>query len=96
MKVRIFRILSASILTAVLLVSGTSFAQDKAADGEKKGVNRKRPASVINLDEMEVVGKVQKPHVFYVIERGDLKYKGLPLERSLLDEVDASVKKDPF
>jgi hypothetical protein len=96
MRVPSFRFLSASFAAAVVLVSAASFAQDKPADGDKKGVNKKRPASVINLDEMEVVGKVQKPHVFYVIERGDLKYKGLPLERSLLDEVDASVKKDPF
>lgn len=96
MKKPNFRIFSMAIAALAILFAGSSFAQDRATDSNKKGVNRKRPASVINLDEMEVVGKVQKPHVFYVIERGDLKYKGLPLERSLLDEVDASVNRDPF
>jgi len=48
------------------------------------------------MDVLEVVGKVQKPRVYYVIGRGELKYQGLPLERDLLKEVEDAVERPPF
>ena len=71
--------------------AGTAAAP--AAQGQK---SVKGPRKVVEMDPLEVIGKVQKPHVMYFIERGNLQYKGLPLERSLLKEVEDSVNSAPF
>lgn len=57
---------------------------------------RRKPTKVIEMDVLEVIGKVQKPRVYYVIGRGELKYHGLPLERDLLKEVEKTVEGPPF
>ncbi len=48
------------------------------------------------MDVLEVVGKVQKPRVYYVIGRGELTYHGIPLDRDLLKEVEEAVDGPPF
>jgi len=48
------------------------------------------------METLEVLGKVQKPRVYYLIGRGELKYEGLPMDRDLLKEVEDSVKGPPF
>jgi hypothetical protein len=86
-----------TVLVAAVAIAGTALAQTApAATGEKASARTGGKRKVIEMDPLEVIGKVQKPHVFYVIERGNLKYRGLPLERSLLKEVEESVKRPPF
>ncbi|MBM4397810.1 MAG: hypothetical protein FJ087_19250 [Deltaproteobacteria bacterium] len=85
------------VLGAAVAFAGSALAQTTpAATGEKASARTGGKRKVIEMDPLEVIGKVQKPHVFYVIERGDLKYRGLPIERSLLKEVEESVKRPPF
>ena len=93
-----------AIVLSIVLVAGAfpalaqtdtkAGAAPAAAPAQKPA--KRGPQKVVEMDPLEVIGKVQKPHVFYVIERGDLKYKGLPLERSLLKEVEDSVNSAPF
>ncbi len=93
----------------VVLVSGEARAQEppatdrpaapsgtEAAGGERGARARRKPTKVIEMDVLEVIGKVQKPRVYYVIGRGELKYHGLPLERDLLKEVEETVEGPPF
>lgn len=93
-------VLRGLVAMAAVLGAATALAQDGSprapADGRTsvRGAAPKR--KVIEMDPLEVIGKVQKPHVFLVIERGDLKHRGLPLERSLLKEIEESVKRPPF
>jgi DMSO/TMAO reductase YedYZ molybdopterin-dependent catalytic subunit len=84
-------VLAATPVAAQQAPAAAPPAADKARAAPKKG-----PQRVIEMEALEVIGKVQKPHVFYVIERGDLKYRGLPLDRSLLKEVEDSVNRPPF
>ena len=77
-----------------LLMAATALAQP--APVPAKAAPKRGPQKVIEMDPLEVIGKVQKPHVIYMIQRGTLKYEGLPLERSLLKEVEQSVDKPPF
>lgn len=68
----------------------------EATGGEREARARRKPTRVIEMDVLEVIGKVQKPRVYYVIGRGELKYHGLPLERDLLKEVEETVEGPPF
>ena len=77
------------MVAGLLLLAGAVY-------GQTPSMRSTAPKKVIEMDPLEVIGKVQKPHVFYVIERGELKYEGLPLERSLVKEVEESVKRPPF
>lgn len=48
------------------------------------------------LEELVVVGKIQKPEVFYVLGRTDFSYKGLTLKKSFVDKIKRSVRSNPF
>lgn len=78
-------------------VDGSAAAPGGEATGADRGARaRRKPTKVIEMDVLEVIGKVQKPRVYYVIGRGELKYHGLPLERDLLKEVEETVEGPPF
>ena len=71
---------------AVLLTSPTS------AQPERK----KRQPRVIQLEEIVIEGRVQKPNAFYILNRSNLGYEVLELRTSFLREVVKSVQKEPF
>ena len=56
----------------------------------------KNMPGVISLEEMTIVGRIQKPEVFYVLGRTDFSYKGLTLKRSFVDRIGRSVRSNPF
>ena len=70
------------------LVSSASLAsaQDKS----------KRKPRVIQLEEITIEGRVQKPNAFYILNRSNLGYEVLDLRTSFLREVVRSVQRDPF
>ncbi len=55
-----------------------------------------RVPSVTELEELIIIGKIQKPNVFYVLSRTDFRYKGLTLKESFLDRIRKSVRGNPF
>lgn len=71
-------------------------SQREATGGERTGLTQRKPTKVIEMDTLEVIGKVQKPRVYYVIGRGKLEYHLIPLERDLLKEVEKTLEGGPF
>jgi hypothetical protein len=57
---------------------------------------RKRRPKVIQLEEIVIEGRVQKPNAFYILNRSNLGYEVLELRTSFLREVVKSVQKEPF
>ncbi len=51
---------------------------------------------VVSLEEMTIIGRIQKPEVFYVLGRTDFSYKGLTLKKSFVDRIGKSVRSNPF
>jgi hypothetical protein len=75
-------------LACVLLLSSTSttFGQQP----------KKRRPRVIQLEEIVIEGRVQKPNAFYILNRSNLGYEVLELRTSFLREVVKSVQEEPF
>lgn len=63
------------------------------ADAQER---KKRQPRVIQLEEIVIEGRVQKPNAFYILNRSNLGYEVLELRTSFLREVVKSVQKEPF
>jgi len=57
---------------------------------------KKRQPRIIQLEEIVIEGRVQKPNAFYILNRSNLGYEVLELRTSFLREVVRSVQKEPF
>ena len=91
MKLAISRIALVSLASlAAIGVSGSARAQDKA------GAAGKRKPKVIQLEEITIEGRVQKPNAFYILNRSNIGYEVLDLRTSFLKDVVKSVQHDPF
>ena len=60
-----------------------------------QGARRRQPR-VIQLEEIVIEGRVQKPNAFYILNRSNLGYEVLELRSSFLREVVKSVQEEPF
>ncbi len=78
-----------SMLGLMLIVATASGA---AAQGARGG----RQPHVIQLDEIRIEGRVQKPNAFYILNRSNLGYEVLDLRTSFVREVIRSVQGEPF
>ena len=58
--------------------------------------SRGRQPRVIQLDEIRIEGRVQKPNAFYILNRSNLGYEVLDLRTSFVREVIRSVNDEPF
>ena len=82
----------AAIMAAALILVATATTATRAhAQGAKK-----RQPRVIQLEEIVIEGRVQKPNAFYILNRSNLGYEVLELRTSFLREVVRSVQKEPF
>jgi len=79
-------IASITLSVALLALVGSASAQDKT----------KRKPKVIQLEEITIEGRVQKPNAFYILNRSNLGYEVLDLRTSFLRDVVKSVQHDPF
>ena len=57
---------------------------------------RKRAPKVIQLEEIKIEGRVQKPNAFYILNRSNIGYEVLDLRTSFVREVVRSVQQEPF
>ncbi len=57
---------------------------------------RKGPPRVIELEELIIEGRIQKPEVFYVLGRASSRYEKLELKRDFVDRIVKSVENNPF
>jgi len=79
---------SGALLGLLLLVGAPSEASAQSAQG--------RQPRVIQLDEIRIEGRVQKPNAFYILNRSNLGYEVLDLRTSFVREVIRSVNDEPF
>lgn len=56
----------------------------------------RRSPRVIQLEEIRIEGRVQKPNAFYILNRSNLGYEVLDLRTSFIREVVRTVQRDPF
>jgi hypothetical protein len=56
----------------------------------------KRAPKVIQLEEIKIEGRVQKPNAFYILNRSNLGYQVLDLRTSFLRDVVRAVQSEPF
>ncbi|MEM9071306.1 MAG: hypothetical protein AAGE52_22560 [Myxococcota bacterium] len=57
---------------------------------------QRRQPRVIQLEEIRIEGRVQKPNAFYILNRSNLGYEVLDLRTSFLREIIRSVRREPF
>ena len=57
---------------------------------------KKRQPRVIQLEEIVIEGRVQKPNAFYILNRSNLGYEVLELRTSFLREMVKTVQREPF
>ncbi len=85
------RCLWATVLVALLLA--VSFATASSAAAQDK---RRRAPKIIELEEIKIEGRVQKPNAFYILNRSNIGYEVMELRTSFVQEVVRSVRKEPF
>jgi hypothetical protein len=81
------------VLSAVL---GTTLAVGllpARASAQDKG---RRAPKVIELEEIKIEGRVQKPNAFYILNRSNIGYQVMELRTSFIREVIRSVRREPF
>lgn len=68
------------------------FAASASAQDRKKA----RAPKVIELEEIKIEGRVQKPNAFYILNRSNIGYEVMELRTSFVSEVIRSVRREPF
>ena len=82
-------LLGALVALVFTLAGSAVSAQDRGAAGKRK-------PKVIQLEEITIEGRVQKPNAFYILNRSNLGYEVLDLRTSFLRDVVRSVQSEPF
>ena len=72
---------------AILLTSAPAQAQGAGGRGSPR---------VIQLEEITIEGRVQKPNAFYILNRSNIGYEVMDLRTSFVREVIRSVQREPF
>lgn len=85
------RALMPLLILGAALVAGAAVASSAEAQS-----SRGRQPTVIQLDEIRIEGRVQKPNAFYILNRSNLGYEVLDLRTSFVREVVRSVQDEPF
>lgn len=81
-------IVAAGALALALFLTTSSDAEAQSSRG--------RAPRVIQLDEIRIEGRVQKPNAFYILNRSNLGYEVIDLRTSFVREVIRSVTDEPF
>jgi hypothetical protein len=81
---------------ALLLFSLLALSPVLASAQAKGGAANKKKPRVIQLEEITIEGRVQKPNAFYILNRSNLGYEVLDLRTSFLRELLRTVQRDPF
>ena len=82
-------ILGSALLLGVFALLAPSGAEAQSRRG-------RRGPRVIQLEEIHIEGRVQKPNAFYILNRSNLGYEVLDLRTSFVREVIRSVQREPF
>jgi hypothetical protein len=85
------QILKTLALCAIVGGGFLVMASAAEAQGRPRGAPR-----VIQLDEIRIEGRVQKPNAFYILNRSSIGYEVLDLRTSFTREILRSVQDEPF
>jgi hypothetical protein len=77
--------LGLALASALLSTAPGALAQKKA-----------RAPKVIQLEEIKIEGRVQKPNAFYILNRSNIGYEVMELRTTFIQEVVRSVRREPF
>lgn len=77
-----------AVVIGMLVIGGASAVHAQAKN--------KRAPKVIQLEEIKIEGRVQKPNAFYILNRSNLGYEVLDLRTSFVRDVVRSVQSDAF
>ena len=83
-------------LLAILGFTIAMLGASSLADAQDRARRPAREPRVIQLDEIRIEGRVQKPNAFYILNRSNLGYEVLDLRTSFTREVVRSVQREPF
>jgi hypothetical protein len=78
---------------AIAFGAALTFAAGAAVAQQKKPA---RAPKVIQLEEIKIEGRVQKPNAFYILNRSNIGYEVMELRTSFLQEVVRSLRNEPF
>ena len=82
-----------SAMSLALLAVAALAAAPSAAAAQAKA---KRAPKVIELEEIKIEGRVQKPNAFYILNRSSIGYEVMELRTSFVQEVVRAVRNAPF
>jgi hypothetical protein len=80
------------MLLGALLLSALGHGQAQAQAQAKP----KRAPKVIQLEEIKIEGRVQKPNAFYILNRSNLGYEVMDLRTSFVRDIVRSVQTETF
>ena len=81
------------LLFTCLALASAALSPSAASAQERK---KPRAPKVIELEEIKIEGRVQKPNAFYILNRSNIGYEVMELRTSFVNEVIRSVRRDPF
>ena len=82
--------------TIAKIAAGAGLALALFASAPPPAEAQQRQPRVIQLEEIKIEGRVQKPNAFYILNRAQLGYEVLDLRTSFIREIIRSVRRDPF
>ena len=87
-----------SRFTGVALVLLPFFAFPFAADpaSAQLSLKERKAPKEIQLEEITIEGRVQKPNAFYILNRSNIGYEVMDLRTSFIKKLVGSVKDEPF
>jgi hypothetical protein len=83
-----------SRLAYTILTLGALAASADGAEAQDR--KKARAPKVLELEEIKIEGRVQKPNAFYILNRSNIGYEVMELRTSFVNEVIRSVRRDPF
>ena len=86
------QVLSGLLFGAALVLGALLLAPSDAEAQSSRG----RQPRIIQLDEIRIEGRVQKPNAFYILNRSNLGYEVLDLRTTFVREVIRTVQDEPF
>lgn len=78
-----------------LLIAGLFVGLGWAGSADAQAKNKRAP-KVIQLEEIKIEGRVQKPNAFYILNRSNLGYEVLDLRTTFVRDIVRSVQSDAF
>ncbi len=87
-RIRTGTSLGAALVLAITILSSTSALAQSPRSG--------RAPKVVELEGLEIEGRIAKPQVFYILGRSSIRYENLSMDQSFVHRIIDAAKKNPF